>query len=178
MISEELGLNEHLEKHDITPVETDLGEYILQIRNEPPSHIIAPAVHLTKDQIEGPTFDTVIAAQIGNGSRFRSIEVASSGDPRDSYSRTAPTVTNPAEISPLALYQRIFGAEFQDPNAADFKPNPSFMARRSILSSIKDERDNFEATLGAADKNHARARKRKSRLSRAPTGQMSTTFPE
>ena len=52
MVSEEIGLNEHLEAHGIEPIETDLGEYILQLRNEPPSHIIAPAVHLTKSQIE------------------------------------------------------------------------------------------------------------------------------
>ena len=48
MISEELGINAHLEAHGITPVETDLGEYILQIRNEGPSHIIAPAFHLNR----------------------------------------------------------------------------------------------------------------------------------
>ena len=52
MIGEEISLNEHLEANGITPVETDLGEYIVQIRHEPPSHIIAPAVHLTKAQIE------------------------------------------------------------------------------------------------------------------------------
>jgi L-lactate dehydrogenase complex protein LldF len=52
MISEELGINDHLEAHGITPVETDLGEYILQIRREPPSHIIAPAFHLNLDDWE------------------------------------------------------------------------------------------------------------------------------
>jgi L-lactate dehydrogenase complex protein LldF len=52
MIAEEIALNEHLEAHGIEPVETDLGEYIIQLRHEPPSHIIAPAVHLTKQQIE------------------------------------------------------------------------------------------------------------------------------
>ncbi|MFQ6017839.1 MAG: lactate utilization protein B [Kiloniellaceae bacterium] len=52
MVAEEIALNEHLEAHGITPVETDLGEYIIQLRREPPSHIIAPAVHLTKDAIE------------------------------------------------------------------------------------------------------------------------------
>ncbi|MBL8675339.1 MAG: iron-sulfur cluster-binding protein [Rhodospirillales bacterium] len=51
MIAEEIALNEHLEAHGIEPVETDLGEYIIQLRGEPPSHIIAPAVHLTKDQV-------------------------------------------------------------------------------------------------------------------------------
>ncbi len=52
MIAEEIALNEHLEANGITPVETDLGEYIIQLRHEPPSHIIAPAVHLTKDLVE------------------------------------------------------------------------------------------------------------------------------
>ncbi|MFC6486692.1 LutB/LldF family L-lactate oxidation iron-sulfur protein [Nitratireductor sp. GCM10026969] len=52
MITEEIGLNEFFEKEGIRPVETDLGEYIIQLRGEHPSHIIAPAVHLTKDQVE------------------------------------------------------------------------------------------------------------------------------
>ncbi|NKC30450.1 lactate utilization protein B [Falsiroseomonas selenitidurans] len=52
MISEELGINEHLEAHGIEPVETDLGEYILQIRKEPPSHIIGPAFHLNREDWE------------------------------------------------------------------------------------------------------------------------------
>src|SRR6202023_2464668 len=51
MIAEEVGLNEFLEANGITPVETDLGEYIIQLRHEPPSHIIAPAIHLIKEQV-------------------------------------------------------------------------------------------------------------------------------
>ena len=52
MISEEIALNDHLEKHGIQPVETDLGEYILQLRREMPSHIIAPAFHLNREDWE------------------------------------------------------------------------------------------------------------------------------
>jgi L-lactate dehydrogenase complex protein LldF len=52
MISEELGINDHLERNGITPVETDLGEYILQLRREAPSHIIAPAFHLNREDWE------------------------------------------------------------------------------------------------------------------------------
>jgi len=51
MIAEEVALNEFLEEKGIAPIETDLGEYIIQLRHEPPSHIIAPAVHLTKEQV-------------------------------------------------------------------------------------------------------------------------------
>lgn len=52
MITEEVGLNAHFSANGITPIETDLGEYIIQLRGEAPSHIIAPAVHLNKGQIE------------------------------------------------------------------------------------------------------------------------------
>lgn len=52
MVSEECGINDHLAAQGITPVETDLGEYILQLRDEPPSHLIAPAVHVTVPEIE------------------------------------------------------------------------------------------------------------------------------
>jgi L-lactate dehydrogenase complex protein LldF len=51
MIAEEVGLNDYLEQNGITPVETDLGEYIIQLRHEPPSHLIAPAIHLMKEQV-------------------------------------------------------------------------------------------------------------------------------
>ncbi|MDZ4791583.1 MAG: LutB/LldF family L-lactate oxidation iron-sulfur protein [Hyphomicrobiales bacterium] len=52
MIAEEIGLNGALEAAGLEVVETDLGEYIIQIRGEGPSHIIAPAIHLTREQIE------------------------------------------------------------------------------------------------------------------------------
>lgn len=51
MISEEIAVNAFLEENGIEPVETDLGEYIIQLRKEPPSHIIAPAIHLSKEQV-------------------------------------------------------------------------------------------------------------------------------
>ena len=52
MISEEINLNEALSAAGVDPVETDLGEYIIQLRGEHPSHIIAPAVHVLKEQVE------------------------------------------------------------------------------------------------------------------------------
>ncbi len=51
MVTEEIALNPFLEANGIVPVETDLGEYIVQLRHEPPSHIIAPAFHLSKEQV-------------------------------------------------------------------------------------------------------------------------------
>ena len=57
MIAEEIGLNDFLEANDIEPIETDLGEYIIQLAGEPPSHIIAPAVHMTKEDIADLFFE-------------------------------------------------------------------------------------------------------------------------
>ncbi|MCB0118743.1 MAG: LUD domain-containing protein [Anaerolineales bacterium] len=51
MVSEEISLNHALEKEGIRVVETDLGEYIVQLRHERPSHIITPAAHLKKEQV-------------------------------------------------------------------------------------------------------------------------------
>ncbi|HCL94405.1 MAG TPA: iron-sulfur cluster-binding protein, partial [Gammaproteobacteria bacterium] len=51
MVSEEMHLNPSLEAAGMTVVETDLGEYIVQLAGETPSHIIAPAVHKTREQI-------------------------------------------------------------------------------------------------------------------------------
>jgi len=51
MIGEEVGINDFLEDNGVEPIETDLGEYIIQLRKEPPSHIIAPAIHLSKQQV-------------------------------------------------------------------------------------------------------------------------------
>lgn len=51
MVSEEINLNDHLEAEGFHIVETDLGEYIIQLRNETPSHIIAPAIHVHATQV-------------------------------------------------------------------------------------------------------------------------------
>jgi len=51
MVSEEMELNEFLQKHGIETLESDLGEYIIQLEKELPSHIIMPAIHKNKDQI-------------------------------------------------------------------------------------------------------------------------------
>ncbi|MCX8010247.1 MAG: LutB/LldF family L-lactate oxidation iron-sulfur protein [Ignavibacteria bacterium] len=58
MVTEEIHLNEYLEKLGYEVTETDLGEYIVQIANEKPSHITAPALHKTRAEI-GKLFERV-----------------------------------------------------------------------------------------------------------------------
>ena len=51
MLSEEMGLNHQLAREAVEPVETDLGEYIIQLAGETPYHIIAPAIHKSKEEV-------------------------------------------------------------------------------------------------------------------------------
>ncbi len=51
MLTEECGLNEFLEKRGIEVIDTDLGERIVQLRKEKPSHIVLPAIHTTKEEV-------------------------------------------------------------------------------------------------------------------------------
>ncbi len=51
MVTEEIHLNKFLEKHNIESVETDLGEYIQQLDEEPPYHIVTPAMHKSKEDV-------------------------------------------------------------------------------------------------------------------------------
>ncbi|MDJ0782365.1 MAG: LutB/LldF family L-lactate oxidation iron-sulfur protein [Desulfosarcinaceae bacterium] len=51
MVSEEMHLNRFLEAHGLEGVETDLGEFIIQLNHETPSHIIVPAIHKNKDEV-------------------------------------------------------------------------------------------------------------------------------
>ena len=51
MLSEEIHLNTHLEESGLKVVETDLGEWIVQLRGETPSHLTAPAIHLRREDV-------------------------------------------------------------------------------------------------------------------------------
>src|SRR6185503_7942975 len=65
MISEEIELNHALETAGLTPVETDLGEWIVQLAGERPSHILAPVIHRSRGQIA-----EVLAADGGRSAAF------------------------------------------------------------------------------------------------------------
>ena len=99
-----------------------------------------------------PSIDTLISDVIGKQTRFRSLEVACDGSARTSISQRSGSSINPAEVSPAAFYTRIFGPDFTDPNAADFKPDPRTMVEQSALSAVADQRRQFAKNLGAADR--------------------------
>jgi len=63
MATEEIHLNEHLIAQGVTPVETDLGEWILQLAGDRPSHLIAPAIHKTREEIAA-LFSKVVGHEV------------------------------------------------------------------------------------------------------------------
>ncbi|WP_238320651.1 L-lactate dehydrogenase (quinone) large subunit LdhH [Limisalsivibrio acetivorans] len=69
MTSEEIKLNDYLESENLKPIETDLGEWILQLAGEHPSHMVMPAIHKTRGQVselfENHTGETVSREDIG-----------------------------------------------------------------------------------------------------------------
>ncbi len=65
MLTEECHLNEYLEKQGVEVIDTDLGERIIQLKEEPPSHIIAPAVHLKREEIS-ELFNEKLDTESGN----------------------------------------------------------------------------------------------------------------
>jgi hypothetical protein len=93
----------------------------------------------------------VIADRISTRNRFKSVVASCNGDPKASWTAFAGGKV-PAETSPVALYTRIFGPEFADPNAATFVPDPETMVRRSVLSGVSEERQALDKWVGAGDK--------------------------
>ncbi len=106
----------------------------------------------TTESVAGPTLDVLISDAIGTRTRFRSLEMAATGNPRHSNSLRDVSSVNPAEPSALGLYTRIFGPGFADPNAADFSPDPSVLLRKSALSVVTQDRRRLERQLGQSDR--------------------------
>jgi len=65
MLTEECHLNEYLSENGVEVIDTDLGERIVQLRNEPPSHIVLPAIHLKKQDVS-ETFHEHLGTEKGN----------------------------------------------------------------------------------------------------------------
>ena len=103
-------------------------------------------------QMPGQTLDVTVEDVIGAATRFRSITLSATGNPRTSYSYRSADAINPPDASVSELYQKIFGPDFQDPNAPEFKPDPKVMARKSVLSGVIEHTSDLKKTLGAADK--------------------------
>jgi hypothetical protein len=106
----------------------------------------------TGADIPAPTLDVLVSDHFGGGTRFRSLDLTATGNPRDSYTARNTGSRNAAEVSPVGMYAKVFGPEFADPNAATFKPDPAVMVRQSVLSAVGEQGKDLVKQLGAADK--------------------------
>ena len=102
--------------------------------------------------IPSETIDVTIANQIGRTTRFKSLTATANADVRTTYSFENSTTPNAPEWSPLKFYNRLFGPEFPDPNAASFTPDPNVRVRKSVLSGVMDETKDLMRTVGAEDR--------------------------
>jgi hypothetical protein len=109
---------------------------------------IAPMVTA---KMEGPSLDTKVADAIGGASRFKSLDLSPNGKTFSYSTRTGSAFATP-ETSPMALYTRLYGEGFQDPNSPNWSPDPNIMLRQSVLSAITDQRMALAQTLGTADR--------------------------
>ncbi|MGH1422612.1 MAG: DUF1552 domain-containing protein [Hyphomonas sp.] len=102
--------------------------------------------------MEGPTFETLIAEKLGGRTRFKTIDITATGNPRDAYSYRSARVRNTPETSAEALYERLFGAGFNEQSEGEFVPDPKALRRMSVLSVVGDDRKALEGRLGAEDR--------------------------
>ena len=103
-------------------------------------------------EIANPTLDLLIADTIGVGTRFKTLDASSAGIARENYSARSTESRAQAEISPVALYMRLFGPDFVDPNAGAFQPDPAVMLEKSVLSAFMQQNRDFSRSLGAEDR--------------------------
>jgi hypothetical protein len=100
----------------------------------------------------GETIDVTISRALGRTTRFQTLTATATGDARTSFSYENANSPNAAEPSPLNFYHRIFGPDYQDPNASTFTPNPRVMVRKSVLSGVLDQTRELTKIVGSEDK--------------------------
>ena len=114
--------------------------------------ILGGSAPATNGVMAGPSFDTKIADVLGAGSRFKQLDISASGERTANYStRNGKTFSTP-ETTPTALYNRLFGEGFQDPNDPNWKPNQDIILRQSALSAVAEQRRALMAEAGSADR--------------------------
>jgi hypothetical protein len=102
-----------------------------------------------RGSFNGPSLDQRIAAEIGNDTRFRSLEFGAL--PGNGLSYNGPDNLNPPESSPALFFERVFGAGFRAPGETT-EVDPRLALRRSVLDVVGDDVERVRARLGATDR--------------------------
>ncbi|MEZ4321918.1 MAG: DUF1552 domain-containing protein [Myxococcota bacterium] len=99
--------------------------------------------------VHAPTLDQLVAAEVGNGTIYRSLQVGI--DTEECFSWNGPNAQNPAEKDPFALYERLFGPTFVEPGSGGLV-DPSLGYRRSALDAVMADITRLQNRVGAADR--------------------------
>ena len=130
----------------------------------------------------GPSIDQIIAEKVGEFTRFRSLEFGA--EPGAGLSFNGPNSRNPPETSPLALFTRIFGGNFQLPGEEPIV-DPNLALRRSVLDAVMSDLGGLKQRLGQPDRirleQHTEGlrslEKRLARLEEDPPNLVACQFP-
>lgn len=117
----------------------------------PPTVTLSGIAPKSPTDVPGVTFDVQIANTIGTATRFRALDVTADAQGAAWSAQSAGTLS-PAESSPIALYQRVFGEGFQVGGDGPFVPDPAVMVRKSVLSAVLDQSKALESELGSHDR--------------------------
>lgn len=109
----------------------------------------APA---TRNDLPTESIDVTVARKIGGFTRFTQLDATATGVATNTFSFNGPNSFNTPATTSLELYQRIFGPEFQDPNAPTFTPSPTAMLNKSALSGVMDDVKSLQRSVGAEDR--------------------------
>ena len=107
-------------------------------------------VNADQNTFAAPTIDQIMAQAIGGDTRFRSVEVGVQPGGRG-LSYNGPDNVNPPESDPVALFERLFGANFRAPGDEPII-DPTLSLRRSVLDSVMDDANRLRDRLGAVDR--------------------------
>jgi len=99
--------------------------------------------------VVGPTFDQILAQEIGGETIYRSLEVGVETDTAVSWA--GPGAQYPCEQDPYAFFERIFGASFREPGS-DAEPDPAIGYRRSVLDAVMGDISRLEQRVGVEDR--------------------------
>ena len=130
----------------------------------------------------GPSIDQFLAAEIGQETLYSSIEFGS--EPGNGVSHNGPFNQNPAEKSPLALFERLFGTSFTLPGDEPVV-DPSLGLRRSVLDAVGEDIKALQGAVGSSDKARLEQHfegiraieKRLAKLEEDPPNLASCTYP-
>tara|TARA_Y100001968_G_scaffold333115_1_gene394216 strand:- start:5230 stop:6465 length:1236 start_codon:yes stop_codon:yes gene_type:complete len=112
---------------------------------------VAPLGEEGDNTVAGPTIDQIIAAELGGETLYRSLEIGGRPGGGGGISYTGPHSVNPAERSPFAFFERLFGVGFTPPGE-EAVVDPSLALRRSVLDAVSSRMSALKQRVSQQDR--------------------------